>query len=146
MGGWKDGTTSESLISLSTPKDPCSLQKTKSRCKATVGCAYCSSNNNRSQMCYNAKNSLPSECSTGASNIEFYKGVVCTSDWLAKQSCKFHSCSACLAHPWPSHPNVTQRCLVDKETLFFCLFLLHTIYFIFFVVVHQWKRRKMHPF
>lgn len=33
MGGWKDGTTSESLFQITTPTDPCSLQKTKSRCK-----------------------------------------------------------------------------------------------------------------
>lgn len=51
---------------------------------------------------------MPSACSFGASNIEFWKGITCTSTWMIQQGCgRFNSCTECLA-TWPSHPNISQ--------------------------------------
>jgi len=108
MGGWAEGTTSESLFFYSVPEDACNLQPTKGRCKGTFGCSYCSSNNNRTQQCYNSEIEMPSLCSSGASNIEFWQGSKCSS--LKQQNCeRFATCTECLAG-WPNHPNVTQGC------------------------------------
>jgi hypothetical protein len=110
MGGWAEGTTSETLFSISIPADACSLQPTKGRCKGTYGCSYCSSNNNRTQQCYNSELEMPSSCSSGASNIEFWQGSICSSKMIKEQNCeRFVTCTECLAS-WPTYPNVTQGC------------------------------------
>ena len=114
MGGWDwvEAATSESLYRLTLPKDLCSVQTAGERCKATLGCSFCFSNNNQSQQCYNAELPLPKECSMRPNNtdlkIDFKGGKICSKDWLERRNCnQYLTCTECLS-TWPSHPDSKQ--------------------------------------
>ena len=118
MGGWKDNSvTSESLFKISIPQDICSVHnKNENRCKATLGCSFCSAgNNDETFMCYSSDRGIPPNCVAAvwhkSSNLQFLKGTVCSNDWIEGIECsQFETCSECLP-TWPSHANISQVCM-----------------------------------
>jgi len=141
MGGLlvSGGASTESVYQLSLPEDIlCSVHNNSDRCKAQLFCSSCSSNNDQKEQCYRSELDMPTKCSSGATNINFWYGKACSTINFQEAKCeRLRTCGECLAI-WPNHPNVSQVGLLftNQSIILLLLFLessLVELYFLYLV-------------